>query len=195
MNIQLTPKEEKYLKKLQILMENLTNPSTFTSIGMRIEYWAKKTPNKIGLLFEDKSWPWKSINEEANKIANYFFSLGLKPGETVGIMIENSPEFLFTTGGISKLKGISSLVNVNLRKLPLIHIMTISEPKFIVVDGDCLPAIQEIISEIKLKNNEIFVVNNPEHKNHDFIDLPNELNSISTKNPNTINDFEYGDEK
>ena len=193
MNIQLTLKEEKYLKKLQILMENLTNPSTFTSIGMRIEYWAKKTPNKIGLLFEDKSWPWKSINEEANKIANYFFSLGLKPGETVGIMIENSPEFLFITGGISKLKGISSLVNVNLRKLPLIHIMTISEPKFIVVDGDCLPAIQEIISDIKLKNNEIFVVNNPEHKNHDFIDLPNELNSISTKNPNTINDFEYGD--
>ena len=123
MSIQLTPNEIKYLTLYAKLIENLADPSTFTSIGMRIEHWASQTPNKIGILFEDKSWTWKSINEETNKIANYLISRGLKPGEVVAVMLENSPNFLFVTGGISKLKGISSLINVNLRKQPLTHVL------------------------------------------------------------------------
>ncbi len=157
MSIQLTPKETEYLTKLGKIVENATDPSTFKSIGMRIEYWAKKTPNKIGVFFKDKSWTWKSINEEANKIANFFINRGLKSSETVGVMMENSPSFLFVTGGISKIKGINSLINANLRKQPLIHVMKISKPKYIVVDKDCLPAIQGVLSDLKIKNNEILL--------------------------------------
>jgi len=194
MSIQLTSKETEYLTKLGKMVENSTNPSTFTSLGMRIEYWAKKTPNRIGLLFKDKSWTWKSINEETNKFANYFISRDLTPRETVAIMMENSPTFLFVTGGISKIKGISSLINVNLRKQPLIHVMKISKPKYIVADKECLPAIQGVISDLKIKNNEVFVVNKNKKKiTHNFIDLPSELNTISVNNPKTVVDFNVGD--
>jgi len=191
MSIQLTPKETEYLNKLGKMVEDSTNPSTFKSLGMRIEYWAEKTPNKIGLLFKDKSWTWKSFNEETNKFANYFISRGLKPSETVAVMMENSPKFLFVTGGISKIKGISSLINVNLRKQSLIHVMKISKPKYIVVDEDCLPAIQGVLSDLKIKNNKIFVVN--KNLKHDFIDLSKELNTISLNNPKTVVDFNVGD--
>jgi len=194
MSIQLTSKETEYLTKLGKMVENSTNPSTFTSLGMRIEYWAKKTPNRIGLLFKDKSWTWKSINEETNKFANYFISRDLTPRETVAIMMENSPTFLFVTGGISKIKGISSLINVNLRKQPLIHVMKISKPKYIVADKECIPAIQGVISDLKIKNNEVFVVNKNKKKiKHNFIDLPSELNTISVNNPKTVVDFNVGD--
>jgi len=191
MSIKLTPNETEYLTKLGKMVENSTNPSTFTSLGMRIEYWAKETPNKLGILFNDKSWTWKSINEETNKFANYFTSRGLKPNETVAVMMENSPKFLFVTGGISKIKGINSLINVNLRKQPLIHVLNISKPKYIVVDKECLPAIQGVISDLKVQNNEIFVVN--KNIKHDFIDLPNELNTISINNPKTNVNFNLGD--
>jgi len=193
MSIQLTPKEAELLKYFEKLAEDSINPSTFSSLGMRIEFWAKKTPNKKGLFFKDKSWTWKSINEESNKIANYFLSLGLKPSECVAVMMENSPEFLFVTGGISKIKGISSLINVNLRKQPLIHVMKITEPKYVIVDDDCLPAIQGVFSDLNLKNNKIFVVSKTAHKKHNFVDLSNELNAISSNNPKTIVDFTYGD--
>jgi citronellyl-CoA synthetase len=191
MSIQLTPKEADYLKRYVKMVEDLADPSTFISLGMRIEQWAKETPDKIGLLFEDNSWTWKSINEETNKIANYFISRGLKDGETVAIMLENSPNFLFITGGISKLKSIGSLINVNLRKQPLLHVLNISNPKYIVVDKDCLPAIQEVGSDLKLQNNEIFVVD--KNTTHDFVDLSDELKTISTNNPKTVVDFELGD--
>ncbi|MFW9875224.1 MAG: AMP-binding protein [Candidatus Thorarchaeota archaeon] len=193
MSIQLTPKEAELLEKVQKFAEDSIDLSKFASIGMQIEHWAKKTPNKKGLFFEDKSWTWKSINEETNKIANYFLNLDLKPSECVAVMMENSPEFLFVTGGISKIKGISSLINVNLKKRPLIHVIKISEPKYIVVDDDCLPAIQGIFSDLNLKNNQILVVSKTENKKHDFVDLINELNSVSINNSNTIVDFKWGE--
>ncbi|MBY8992567.1 MAG: AMP-binding protein, partial [Candidatus Lokiarchaeota archaeon] len=191
MSIQLTPKETEYLEKLGKMVEDSTNPSTFKSIGMQIEFWAQKTPNKIGLLFKNKSWTWKSINEETIKFANYFINRGLKLGETVAVMMENSPEFLFVTGGISKIKAISSLINVNLRKQPLIHVMKISKPKFIVVDKDCLPAIQGVFSDLNIKNNEIFVID--KKVEHDYVDLFDEPNTISSNNPKTVVDFNVGD--
>ena len=191
MSIQLTPKETEYLEKLGKMVEDSTNPSTFKSIGMQIEFWAQKTPNKIGLLFKNKSWTWKSINEETIKFANYFINRGLKLGETVAVMMENSPEFVFVTGGISKIKAISSLINVNLRKQPLIHVMKISKPKFIVVDKDCLPAIQGVFSDLNIKNNEIFVID--KKVEHDYVDLFDEPNTISSNNPKTVVDFNVGD--
>ena len=78
MSIELTSKETEYLTFLTKLLADLTDPSTFTSIGMFIEHWAITTPNNIGLLFEDKSWTWKAINEENNKVANFFINRGLK---------------------------------------------------------------------------------------------------------------------
>ena len=193
MSIELTPKEAELLEFYAKLAEDSIDPSTFESIGMRIEHWAKKTPNKIGLLFEDKTWTWKSINENANKIANYFFNLGLQSGEAVAVMMENSPEFLFIIGGISKLKGVNALINVNLRKQPLIHVMTISEPKYVVVDGDCFPAIQGVFSDLKIENDNIFVISKATHKNYNFVDLLHELETVSSDNPETVVDFEYGD--
>ena len=191
MSIQLTPIETEYLEKLGKMIEDSLDPSTFKSLGMRIEYWAENTPNNLALLFEDKSWNWKSFNEETNKYANFFINRGLKPGEAVAVMLENSPEFLFVTGGISKIKGINSLINVNLRKRPLLHVMKISDPKYIVVDKDCLPAIQEVYNDLENDKTEIFVVN--KNLDHNFVDLPNELTSISTQNPDTIMEFKFGD--
>jgi citronellyl-CoA synthetase len=193
MSIELTTKEAELLDFFGKFAEDSINPSTFTSLGMRIAHWAEKTPDKLGLFFKDKSWTWKSINEECNKIANYFHSLGFKAGEAVAVMMENSPEFLFVTGGISKLKGISALINVNLMKRPLIHVIKISEPKYVIVDDDCLPAIQGVFSDLNLENDKIIVVSKATRTKHTFIDLNNELNNISTNNPKTITDFKYGD--
>ena len=193
MSIQFTPQEADLLVLFGKMAENALNPSTYTSIGMRIEYWAEKTPNKTALFFKDKSWTWKSVNEETNKFTNYFLKLGLKSDETMAVMMENSPEFLFVTGGISKIKGISSLINVNLRKQPLIHVLKISKPKYIVVDEECLPAIQGVFGDLALKKNEIFVLSETKHEKHDFIDLKDELNAISNTNPKTNVDFEFDD--
>ncbi|MHA2123034.1 MAG: AMP-binding protein, partial [Promethearchaeota archaeon] len=56
---------------------------------------------------------------------------------------------------------------------------------------ECLPAIQEVFIDLKLKHTEIFVVDR--EITHDYIDLPTELNSSPITNPKTVVDFKYGD--
>jgi len=180
----LTPKElEVRTRYVQEMSKIFSNPNQ--SFGTRIEQLAEKLPNKDALYFQDSIWTWQTFNEESNKIANYFLNLGLNSGDTVAIMLENSPEYLFITSGINKIQGISALINFNQKKQALTHGFNVVEPKWIIVDGDCLPSFSEIVNNFPLKNDQIFVINNASDISHDFIDLPNELKSISKTNPKT----------
>jgi len=161
----------------------ITNPNQ--SIGTYIEKITEKYPLRTALYFEDKTWTWKELNEECNKIANYFLNFGIQKGDCVAVMLENSPEYLFITSGINKIQGISGLININQKKKVLIHSLDIIDPKCLIVDGDCLFSLKEVSADLSINKDQIFVVNNHQKIQHDFIDLSSELNSISTKNPDT----------
>ncbi|MFX0189003.1 MAG: long-chain-acyl-CoA synthetase [Candidatus Hodarchaeota archaeon] len=179
-----TPEELEHLNKfIELMDEVLKNPNQ--SIGTQVEKLAEEMPEKVVLYFQDESWTWQVFNEECNKIANYFHNLGLKPGETIAIMLENSPEYLFLTSGINKIQGITALMNINQRKQALTHAFKIVNPKWIVIDGDCLPSFIEILKDLPHKNDQIFVVNNDENISHNFLDFLAELKSTSKSNPNT----------
>lgn len=185
MSIEFTPNESAFFKKRTDFLKLLEENPPFTSSSMRLEQLGKETPDKIGLLFEDKSWTWRSINEKSNRYSNHFLKLGLKPGEAVAMMLENSPEFLFCMMGINKIQGIGALLNTNLKKQSLMHIIKISEPKFMVIDGDCLPSIIDVFNDLNMEKSSILVVNNPKKIPHNFTDLSTIINSNSTINPET----------
>ncbi|MFX1295929.1 MAG: long-chain-acyl-CoA synthetase [Promethearchaeota archaeon] len=179
-----TQKEIEHLKKFVELMDEvIKNPNQ--SIGTKIEQLAKNMPSKDALFFQDSSWTWQAFNEETNRIANYFYNLGLKPGETVAIMLENSPEYLFLISGINKIQGLTALMNINQRKQALTHAFKIVDPRWIVVDGNCLPSLNEILEDLPHKNDQIFVINNNENISHNFTELPDQLKGISKSNPKT----------
>ncbi len=189
---QLTIKEADYLERLNQIIENVTkNPNQ--SPGILIEQHAENIPNRSALFYKDSSWTWQALNQESNKIANYFLKKGNNPGDTIAMMMENSPEFLFFITGINKIQGITSLINVNQRKKALIHAFKISEPKLIVIDGDSLPAFNEVFQELNVLENSVFVINNLNEIEHNFIDFHKELESISTANPKTSYDSNLRD--
>ncbi|MHA2475193.1 MAG: AMP-binding protein, partial [Promethearchaeota archaeon] len=179
-----TPKEADFLIRYnQELKKFEQNPNLST--GICIEQWAGKEPNKKVLYFGDNFYTWKALNEECNKIANFFLKSGIKPGETIAIMMENSPQYLFVNGGINKIQGISSLINIHQRKKALIHAIKISEPKYFIVDGDCLQAFNDVYKELNFTMDEVLVLNNHNQKSHDFVDFKALLKPFSNQNPNT----------
>jgi citronellyl-CoA synthetase len=189
---QLTKKEADYLERLnQIIEEVVKNPNR--SPGILIEQHVENAPNRTALFYEDYSWTWQALNQESNKVANYFLKNGNSPGDTIAIMMENSPEFLFLITGINKIQGIVSLININQRKKALIHAFRISEPKLIVIDGDSLPAFNDVFEEVKINENNIYVINNPNEIKHNYVDLRKELELISPVNPKTTYNSYLGD--
>ncbi|MFX1490379.1 MAG: long-chain-acyl-CoA synthetase [Promethearchaeota archaeon] len=187
MSPKMTPKEEAVWARFRDVMNDLmANPNQ--SIGTRIEQLAEQKPNVDVLFYEDASWTWKAFNEESNRVANYFFDLGLKRGDTVALMLENSPEYFFFVTGINKIQGISALINFNQRKQALTHSFNVAEAKWIVVDGECLPFLNEIVDTLNYRTDQIFVINNSRGVKHDFIELSDKLKSSSSVNPKTTFD-------
>ena len=184
MSPKTTPKEDKVWDKFrQFMTECQGNPNQ--GIGTLIEQLAEKKPEHIALYYLDASWTWKTFNEECNRIANFFLNLGLKPGETIALMLENTPEYFFLVGGINKIQGISALINFNQRREALTHAFNIADPKWIIIDGDCLSSFNEVVDKLPHKNDQIFVINNTEEIPHDFRDLSSELGSVLKDNPKT----------
>ena len=182
--VQLSSKEADYFVRLNKIIEERTENQNL-SFGIIIEQHGEKNPNEISLLYGDISLTWKTLNQESNKIANYYLKIGFKFGDTIAVMMENSPEFISIITGINKIQGISSLINVNQRKQALIHSFKISEPLWIIVDGDSLPAFTEVFSDLNFERNKVFVINNIHKYDHDFIDFHIELDKVSIDNPIT----------
>ena len=177
--------EEKDFQDRNTIEDNKLKKNPNQSLGTRIEKQASDRPDKSALFFNKNSWTWKSVNAECNRRANLFKKLDLKNGDTVSIMMENSPEYLFLTGGINKVQGVNALINTHQRKRALIHAFNISTPEWIIVDGDCLPYLLEIKKELPVKGDRIFVCGAEKSTNHNFRELSKELERISVNNPSS----------
>ncbi len=78
------PKIITFVKTLKKTLN--TKPTDKKSLGLIIEQNAVKYPDKNSILYEDRKYTHKETNEEVNRYANYFLSIGMKKGE-VGLML------------------------------------------------------------------------------------------------------------
>lgn len=111
------------------------------TIGDVFQEFVSKTPEKACFVYEDRVWTFREINEFSNRIANAFHAHGYKKGDTVGLLLENRPEFVAMWLGLSKLGVIIPLINNNLRQDSLLHSITVAHCNALIygesyVDGE-----------------------------------------------------------
>ncbi len=75
---------------------------------------ARMTPDKIAFFFEDNPVSYKELNEETNRVANYFLSKGLKKGDRISVLLANCPEFMAVYLAAAKLGLIFVPLNVRM---------------------------------------------------------------------------------
>ncbi|HYX15518.1 MAG TPA: amino acid adenylation domain-containing protein [Nostoc sp.] len=64
-----------------------------------------RTPNAIAIEFAGQQLTYRELNQQANQVANYLQTLGVKPDVIVGICIERSLQMLIGVLGILKAGG------------------------------------------------------------------------------------------
>ncbi|KAJ3396987.1 hypothetical protein HDU92_001278 [Lobulomyces angularis] len=120
--------------------------------GNFIDLWLTTVQNfqdKECLVMGKKSLSFNDVDRVSNQIANYLLSLGIKPKDTVCIMMENSPEFICTILGVAKVGAIGALLNYNLRDKSLQHCISIVNPVLVIFENPFSSAIQSIHSNLK----------------------------------------------
>ncbi|KAK7576246.1 hypothetical protein V9T40_012532 [Parthenolecanium corni] len=123
----------------------------------------KKNPNKVLLILDDREWTAAQIEDFSNKIANVFYNAGLRKGDAVALMMDNSPEFVCTWLGLSKIGVVTALINTNLRQTSLAHCVNISKCSAFIFDLQLLNAIKEI-KDILDDNIKLYCWNGAEEK-------------------------------
>ena len=113
-----------------------------------LEKQAEKYGNRTFLLFEDKSYSFRELNEMAGKLATGLQQWGIRKGDKVAIVMENCPEFLFLVFGLCKLGAVEVPINTAHKGDLLTYMLDKTNPRLIVTDSRFLDGIDSILSRL-----------------------------------------------
>jgi acyl-CoA synthetase (AMP-forming)/AMP-acid ligase II len=69
--------------------------------GLRVS--AFRSPHKTAVLQGERTLSFRDLDQRANQVANAFLGLGLTPGDRVGILLANVPEYLELYFGMARV--------------------------------------------------------------------------------------------
>jgi crotonobetaine/carnitine-CoA ligase len=120
----------------------------------------RDNPEKVFVRFEGKPLSFGELDRIANALALWMREIGLARGDTVALMIRNSPIALALLFAIAKARAVWVPINVQGRGENLGYIFNHSGPKLVIADGDLLPVITA--SGADLTAARIFAINEVE---------------------------------
>jgi len=123
-----------------IALENLATlkgkKKQFDSIAEMLTHRAWEIPDVVHVLYYDEVITYAQINERANRVANYLKGKGVVKGDTVSVMVLNSPEIYYTMFGAQKLGAIAGTINYMLKGPEIANVLEDSKPKVAFVGSE-----------------------------------------------------------
>jgi O-succinylbenzoate-CoA ligase len=93
-------------------------------------------PNKEAIVFEGTRMTYKQLNNRVNRLANALAKMGIKKGDRVTVLAENTHKYLETYFAAAKMGVSVTPLNFRLSDDELIHIVNDSEAScFFIGDG------------------------------------------------------------
>jgi len=114
-----------------------------------LEEQARKIPDKTMLLYRDEAFTYRQMDENANRVANYFVKLGGGKGKGIGIFMRNSPRFLDIFFGIQKIGMYVVPINCELKGEGLQYIIEHSDIEFLAADAELLTSLEKMPGKVE----------------------------------------------
>jgi len=113
-----------------------------------LEKQGEKYGNRPFLLFKDKNYSFRELNEMAGKLAAGLQQLGIRKGDKVGIIMENCPEFLFLVFGLCKLGAVEVPINTAHKGDLLAYMLNKTDSRLIITESKFLDRINPVLSRL-----------------------------------------------
>ncbi|MEA5602788.1 long-chain fatty acid--CoA ligase [Nostoc sp. UHCC 0252] len=114
------------------------------NIANHIERGDRLYPEKIALVFEDKLFTYKQLNQLVNRVANGLHGLGIEKGDRVILFLPNIPEFIICYLGILKIGAVVVSVNVMLKSNEVSYIFNDCTAKAIITTESLVENVPEV---------------------------------------------------
>ena len=72
---------------------------------------ARLMPGRLACQYDKLQWSWEELNLDAMRAADMLARLGVQPGDRVGILLPNCPEYIIALNGIWRAGGIAVAIS------------------------------------------------------------------------------------
>jgi len=105
-----------------------------------------------------RSFTFKDIERESNKMSRFYLAQGLQRGDTVALFMENRPEFVISWIGMTKLGVKVAMINTSIKEKGLLHCIKISGCKMVLFGAELGHVVRDILSALhsEIPNLKIF---------------------------------------
>ena len=94
---------------------------------------AKASPHDLAFEMDDEHLTWSELEATTSRIAHVLSAAGVKQGDVVALVAENSPFYIASVLGIARVGATGALINTNLIGRPLSHAVSVSKAKVVLV--------------------------------------------------------------
>ncbi|WP_322513160.1 ATP-dependent acyl-CoA ligase [Chloroflexus sp.] len=113
---------------------------------------AERQPERTFLRFADQQWRYAEAVELARRAAGIFAELGVRAGDRVGLMLGNSPDYLWAWFGCACLGAVTVPINIHLKGDVLHYILEHAGATVLVVEQsllDRITALRDRLPELR----------------------------------------------
>ena len=114
-------------------------------LGDELRRSAERWRDREALVFGARSWSFRQLNGDVNRLAHAFASLGVGPGDRIAVSLSNRPELLLSYFAAQKLGAVAVLLNYSLTATELGYIAENSAPKLWLCDGRTVEAVSAVL--------------------------------------------------
>ena len=109
-----------------------------------IQKLAHEMPAHIAFRAPRRIWTYAEVEQEANRIANGFTSLGIGPGHRVACLTKHLAECTILVLAANKIGAVCMPVNWRLAGREVEYIVTHGEAQFMMADPEFLPLLRDL---------------------------------------------------
>ena len=103
-----------------------------------------KFADHTAIVFEGNRLTYRQLDALANRFAAWADTQGVKPGDTVAVLLPNRAEYVPAWVGLAKIGAAAALINNNLTGAALAHCLSISGATHVIADSETIAAIDTI---------------------------------------------------
>lgn len=123
----------------------------FSNLSQMFYYRAERHRKKRYISFEDTHYTYEEASAIISRIARLFQQKGVKKGTRVAVLLNNSPEFVFSVFALFTCGAVVIPINVFLKSREITYIVDNSETEFLISSG----AFSDVISEVRKSSSKI----------------------------------------
>ena len=112
-------------------------------VGM-LDMNARKFTDRDCLRYNGKSFSFQAVKDTSERTAAFLQNRGMRKGDKVAVMSQNTPAFVFLFYGLMKVGAVAVPINHKLMPPEVQYILDHSESKMIFFDGSLAPVVSKV---------------------------------------------------